>query len=79
MLVEGEEPPLTPSPENPMPRKPNFEALYRGRSHRKGEGASDARASGAARKASLTIRQYRDRAAREARRWHGMKIISGLP
>lgn len=50
-----------------MPRV-NVERFYRGRSHRKGEGPSDSRESGATHEAEHTIREYRERAAQEADR-----------
>lgn len=46
--------------------KLNVEKLFRGRSHRKGEQASDARESGAKQYGVATIRQYRDRSAQRA-------------
>lgn len=46
----------------------NIEHLFKGRSYRKGEHASDPRESGATPKAKLTIREHRDRSAREADR-----------
>lgn len=52
-----------------MPSKRvNVEPFFRGRSHRKGEGASNPRESGCTLRAKMTIRDHRDRSAREADR-----------
>lgn len=52
-----------------MPSKRvNVEPFFRGRSHRKGEGASNPRESGATQYAKMTISEHRDRSAREADR-----------
>jgi hypothetical protein len=49
----------------------NTERLFRGRSTRKGERASDPREAGATPRAKCTIRDHRDRSAREADRRAG--------
>lgn len=46
----------------------NPERLWRGRSYKKGNGASDPRTSDATPRARETIREFRDRSAREADR-----------
>ncbi len=46
--------------------KLNVEKLFRGRSHRKGERASNARESGARQYGVATIREHRDRSSQRA-------------
>lgn len=53
--------------------KVNVERLYRGRSHKKGERPSDPRESGASVRGKRTIRDHRDRAARDADRRDGSR------
>ncbi len=46
----------------------NPDRLWKGRSYKKGNGASDPRTSDATTRARMTIREDRDRSAREADR-----------
>ena len=46
----------------------NMEKIFKGRSHAKGEHASDPRESGATKKAKTTIRAHKARSAEEADR-----------